>query len=331
MRSRTLLGALSAVAAVVTAVTCAAPASALPPTSETASTTTQAASAAHRPHRYVLPGKNVFPEGIAADQRTGTFWVSSFMTGAVYRGHVSTRRTRVFLPAGRDGRKMTIGLEYSRGVLYVAGGETGEVWAYGAYSGRLLARRSTGVKGFVNDVAVGRDGAAYFTDSFQPYIYRLSRTRGGTWKLSRWLDVSSTVRQVPGAFNLNGIDSSADGRYLYTVNMTTGALYRINIRTKAVRQVRVSGAELTAGDGLERRGNDLYVVRNEFNQIVRLRLVRGGRAAVAVAQLTDPALRIPTTAEVMRGRLLVVNSQFDRPGTDVPPDLPFTVTAVRLF
>jgi sugar lactone lactonase YvrE len=160
----------------------------------------------------------------------------------------------VFLPAGTDGRTTAIGLEYYRGILLVAGGATGEVWLYGAYSGRLLARLDTGVRGgFINDVAVAR-GGAYFTDSRQPYIYRVFRAHG-TWRVERWLDYSTTVIPFAAGFNLNGIAASRSGRYLFTIHSPTGRLFRIDTLTRAVREVDLGGRTLTAGDGLEARGS----------------------------------------------------------------------------
>jgi sugar lactone lactonase YvrE len=280
----------------------------------------------HLPSTYAVPGEQTYPEGSAADERTGTFWVSSLGTGAVYRGHAKDPQMRLFLEPGGDGRVSTVGLEYSRGVLYVAGGESGDVWAYDAYSGKLLTRQSTGAGGFVNDVTIGIDGAAYFTDSFRPYIYRLARTSKG-WSLTRWLDVSSVIPFTEGEFNLNGIAPVHRGRYLMVVTMNTGRLYRIDVRTRAITPVRLVNADLANADGLEAYGNSLYVVRNIDNTVVRVRLSHRARVATGVASLRDPSFSTPTTAEVLWGRLLVVNSQF----VTETPTLPFTVSAVPLF
>ena len=48
-----------------------------------------------------------------------------------------------------------------------------------------------------------------------------------------------------------------------------------------------------------------------------------------VARTGDPSFRFPTTVEAARGRLLVVNSQFNRRGPGLAPELPFTVSVVR--
>ncbi len=292
-----------------------------------ASTTAAPAHRHHLPSTYVVPGEQTYPEGSAADERTGTFWISSLNTGAIYRGHARDPQLRPFLAAGEDGRTNALGMEYSRRVLYVAGGPTGDVYAYDAYSGKLLTRQSTGAGGFVNDVTIGIDGAAYFTDSFRPYIYRLARTHGGSWSLTRWLDVSGVVPYTEGEFNLNGIAPVHGGRYLVVVAMNTGRLYRIDVLTRKITPVRVVNANLLNGDGLEAYGNSLYVVRNTDNTVVRVRLSSRARVATGVASLSDPSFSTPTTAEVLWGRLLVVNSQF----VTETPTLPFTVSAVPLF
>jgi Cu-Zn family superoxide dismutase len=44
--------------------------------------------------------------------------------------------------------------------------------------------------------------------------------------------------------------------------------------------------------------------------------------------LSDRSFAYPTTAALAQGRLLVVNSQFNRRGPGLTPDLPFTVSSV---
>jgi Cu-Zn family superoxide dismutase len=45
---------------------------------------------------------------------------------------------------------------------------------------------------------------------------------------------------------------------------------------------------------------------------------------------TDPSLRYPTTIAAYDGRLLVVNSRFDRRNSGEDPDLPFNISAVEI-
>jgi Cu-Zn family superoxide dismutase len=53
-------------------------------------------------------------------------------------------------------------------------------------------------------------------------------------------------------------------------------------------------------------------------------------AGNVISRTGDPTLRFPTTIDFARGRLLVVNSQFDKRGPGLTPELPFTVSSIPL-
>lgn len=290
------------------------------------------------PDAYVIPGATAFPEGIAHDERTGAIYVTSTTDGTVFRGDTrgSVRDSvlTVFLPGGADGRRTALGIAVDplRQRLFVAGGATGRVFAYDARSRALLGSLAVGPSpAFVNDVAVARDGTAYATDSQNPVLYRVTAD-GATFRLDRWLDLTGTpIRYQPG-FNLNGIEATEDGRYLFTVQSNTGRLYRIDTRTRAVVEVDLGGALLTNGDGLLLRGATLYAVQNMLGVVAEVRL--RGLASPApsgrvVERIADASFRFPTTVEQTRGRLLVVNLQFDRIENPAGPELPFTVSVVE--
>lgn len=287
------------------------------------------------PARYVLPGATVFPEGIAYDQRAGVIFVSSTTDGTIFRGDLRDSVLTAFLPGRADGRTTAIGLGVDplRERLYVAGGGTGKIFVYNSRTGALLAAFQGGTPGatFVNDVAVAEDGAAYFTDSQSPVIYRVVADEAGRFRLERWLDLRGTaVRYQPG-FNLNGIDVTPDGRYLFTVQSNTGQLFRVDTRTQAVAEVDLGGERLVNGDGLFLQGATLYAVQNQQGVIAEVKLQGFGPTARGrvVERRTDASLRYPTTLEGVRGRLLVVNSQFDRRGAGAAPELPFTVSVLK--
>jgi len=289
-----------------------------------------AAQAAPLPTTYTLPGEGVFPEGVAVDKYDGEYFAGSTSTGTIYRGTLDQPRAQVFLPGGGNSRTAATGLRHERGRLYVSGAATGRFFVYDGESGRLIRSFTTGsTEGFVNDVAVTRNGDAYVTDSFRPVLYRMAAARFGdaTSRPARalpWLDLTTTPIAYGEGFNLNGIVETDDERYLIAVQSNTGQLWRIDLRTKAVRQIRVRGGALTAGDGLVLRGNTLYVVRNAFNQIAVLRLSYDLTRASVMRTITSPRFQTPTTAALDgTGRLLVVNSQFAGPGTP-----PFTLSAV---
>ena len=206
--------------------------------------------------------------------------------------------------------------------LYVAGGATGSVFIYDISSRELIRRFDTGAGGFINDLAVMRNGDVYVTDSARPNLYRIPADGSEPVETIEYPDFES------GAFNANGI-VRVDQRTLVFVNSGNGRLYRLDTRTERIAQVDLGGRTLTNGDGLELRGRTLYVVRNRQELIVEVRLWRSARARRVVSRTTDPTSRYPTTLDSARGRLLIVNSQFDRRSAQEDPELPFTVSFIR--
>jgi hypothetical protein len=271
------------------------------------------------------PGTN--PEGVAFQKRSGgRFFVSGIGDGTIYRGNLDRPVARPFLPAGQDGRTEAVGLEVRRGRLYIAGGSTGAIFVYDISDRELLARFETGAGGFINDVAVSRTGHVYATDSFRPFLYRMSpgavSAGGGTIRRIR---LSPEIEYLEG-FNVNGI--VAYGRSVIVVHSITGELFRITPRAKGSRRIAeipVAGGVLTFGDGLERSDQRLWVVRNGPELVVEVALQGFARRGRIVDVTGDPSFMTPTTAALARDRLLVVNSEFFE--TDGPP---FTVSSISV-
>ena len=272
-----------------------------------------------RPDTYVLTGDAAGSkfEGIGADERRGVFYVSEVTGGEIHRGSAGTARTEQWLDGdGSDGRFTARGITTdAAGRVYVAGGPNGigagrpDLWVY-APDGRLLAAlRAPGENVFLNDVAIGPDGAAYFTNSNAPQVYRVA-LEGDEWRVTRWADATGTVEQRAG-FNLGGIVVSADRSALVVAQGNAGLLWRFDLRTAAVSPVATGGASLTDADGLVRQGSRLTVVRNFARMLATLELRADGRAARLVSQVATDPERVLTTAKVLRGRTLFVDSKFD--------------------
>jgi DNA-binding beta-propeller fold protein YncE len=294
------------------------------------------------PDLYSLPTDAKYPEGIAADNNSGTFYVSSFSDGSILRGNVAEENVKHFLPGMKDGRTQAIGLKLDDdGRLYIAGGFTGKVFIYDTASKKLVRSFDAQGAGFLNDLAINQTGDVYITDSFVPTLWRIS---GG--KLEPWLEhlddppVNSDPIPYPeGVFNLNGIVATPDGRYLLTVQSFTGQLFRIDTRTQRVREIDLDGAPLTQGDGLVLTDNTLYVIRNQgfpnTNQgfVTKISLDENFASGNVEGNTPVPspeAQDFPTTGALVGGRLLVVNSQFAEGGPvgGADPEIPFTVSAM---
>ena len=294
------------------------------------------ADAHRRPASYVLQGDPGDPqgskfEGIGVDRRQRTFYVSETTGGEIHRGDVRTGRTQVWLPEGTDGRSTARGITVDRqGRVYIAGGPNStqsggpDLWVYSP-EGALLATLRVGVPNpFLNDVAIGPDGAAYFTNSNAPQIFRVSE-RDGKWEIETWADATGVIPTQAG-FNLGGIVVSPDRRALIVAQGNAGRLWRFDLRTGAVSAVDIGAANLVNADGLVLRGHTLRAVRNFDRVITTLRLHDSGRRAELVAETATDPTRVFTTAKLARGRLLLVDSKFDEP-VAAPP---YQVVALRV-
>jgi sugar lactone lactonase YvrE len=289
------------------------------------------AAAAPRPSRYILPGDTVFPEGIAFQQGTHNFYVSSNQDGTIFRGDTRREMTTIFLPGGSDGRTTATGMKVDdEGRLFIAGASSGKIFVYDTATGALLGQFYDGkTMTFLNDIAITGTGDAYVTDSLDPTLYKVSIDGQGHPQFEAWLDFTGTPFVYQPGFNANGIVASPDGKYLVIVQSNTGKLFRVDIATKEVTEVNLGGATVTNGDGLLLQGRTLYVVQNAQGVITEVQLtgdLSGGRV---VSSSGDPSLRFPTTVAKADGRLLVVNSQFDKRGPGLHPELPFTVSSIR--
>lgn len=172
--------------------------------------------------------------------------------------------------------------------------------------------------------------AAYVTDSFRPVLYRIPRTANEVGDIEPWLDLEDVI-PYGDRFNLNGITSTDDGRYLVTVHAGTGVLYRIDTQTEEVSEIDLGGADLTTGDGLLLDGSSLFAVVTEPDaKVVRIELAADASSGEVVDELEDPSFAYPTTlAQCGTDRIQVVNSQLDQ-APDGDPDLPFTIADVEV-
>jgi Cu-Zn family superoxide dismutase len=282
-----------------------------------------AAFAAALPAQYTIPGDDVFPEGVSLRPGTNQFFVSSTGTGTIYRGTLGKPRLKVFLQPGGNGRVVANGLRAARDHLVVAGSVTGLVFVYD-YRGRLVRRFATGSGGLINDVALGPDGDAYVTDSMRGLLFHipakaLSKRTSRTKRISPFVRLANT----PVGQYSNGVVTAGD-RYALVAGTSTGVLARVDLKTRAVREV--ANLTLPAADGIARSGHTLYVV-NSASKVTQVKLSRSWLRGTIVRDITSPRLHFPTTVQIAGKRLLVVNSQFDNRGKT--PDLPFTVSAVR--
>ena len=317
----TIALAIAVVAAA--AIVLAMPAGAAP-TASSGTATTSANALDLFPTEIALPD-GWLPEGIAINLLPFAFF-GSRADGDIYRVNLITGDGTVF-SQGPD--TPSVGLKVDlRARLFVAGGTGGDARVVNAITGQILASYTFGnTPTFVNDVVLTPE-AAWFTDSQQPFLYKVPFGRFGS--LPSQDEVvhlplgGNEYVHMPG-FNLNGIARTPDGEALLVIQSPTGFLFRVDTSTGIATRVDLGGAVLVNGDGLLLSGRTLFVVQNRDNQVAVVRLNSAGTAGEVTEYLTDPRFDVPTTVAAFGNRLYLPNARFTTPPT---PTTPYNAVAI---
>lgn len=274
------------------------------------------------------------PEGIAIG--TGdTFYVGSLGDGDIYRGDLSTGKGRVFIDnTGRASLGMRV--DEARRLLFVAGGPGGHVYVYDTRDGSQVVDVAVGPPtAFTNDVAL-TPGAAYFTDTFSPYLYRLPYGDGGFGPPVAIHVTGPAGTSTPGNFGLNGIDATADGSTLVVDHTDLGLVALVDPDTGVSTAIPISAGGVVPGtpDGLQLEGHRLFVVENFASTIVEIALSGDLSTGTLVDTITSDRLHVPTTMAVKGDTIAAVNGRFDLGlpppfGPGAPPGTSFDVALVR--
>jgi sugar lactone lactonase YvrE len=278
-------------------------------------------------HRAVFPATVALPdgfrpEGIAIGPGPMAY-LGSLADGSIYRVDLRTGKGAV---VSQGPGTPTVGVKTDQsGRLFAAGGAAGNARVIDTHTGRVLAgyQFTTGPS-FVNDVVLTA-GAAWFTDSTNPVLYRVPLGPAGEPAgAAERLPLTGDMVYGPGN-NANGIAQTPDRRGLLVVQSNTGLLFRVDPATGVTRAVDLGGEKLVNGDGLLLQGRTLYVVQNRLNTVAVLRLDAAGTTARVAARLTDPRFDVPTTVAAFDGRLYLPNARFT---TTPTPTTPYDLVAI---
>jgi hypothetical protein len=273
------------------------------------------------------------PEGITLGIGH-TAYVGSLAGGAIYAVDLRTGAGSTLVP-GIPGSRFAVGLDFDArsGYLFVAGGLNGDGRLYDTDTGEMVHQLPLGtpLASWINDVVVTRD-AAYFTNSFAPFIYKVpldsrGKPSGPVQNLELSGDWQNFINPAPTGFedmwiNANGIVATPNGRTLIVVNYFSGLLYTVDKDTGYATELDLGGVTVPSGDGLVLKGEMLYVVQNFANAIAVFTLSPDFSAATLTGYLIDSDLRIPSTADSFGPWLYAVNARFDIcfPGPCPPVD-----------
>ncbi|TDD17112.1 superoxide dismutase [Nonomuraea diastatica] len=279
------------------------------------------AQATGKPSTFGLP-EGFQPEGIAIGPGPYAYF-GSRATGDIYRADLRTGKGSV---VSKGPGTPSLGLKTDGRRLFVAGGTGGDARVIDLRTGKVIKSYTLATgESFVNDVILTR-GAAYFTDSTNPVLYKLDLGRGGALPAKAVkIPLKGDIEYGTG-INANGIAPSPDHRSLLIVQSNTGKLFEADASSGVTTEVDLGGEELTNGDGLLLSGRTLYAVLNRANTVAAIKLARDASSGKLVKRLTDPRFDVPTTVAAYGHRLYLPNARFT---TTPTPETPYTVVAVK--
>jgi hypothetical protein len=249
--------------------------------------------------------------------------------GAIYKGNLRTGEGAILAPP--TGKPVS-GLSYDHRTdyLYAATGfldfdsvsgsfiayDQGVI-VYDASSGDVIMEIGFGDGMTINDVLVTRS-AVYFTDSFNPDLYKLPLGRGGRLPSLPVVEVIPMpgFEMVDGGFNANGLVGDFDGKQLVIVNISTGVLYRVDTASGEASPLEIEGAEqlFPDGDGLDLDGRTLYIVQNFQDKIAVVQLSKNLSRGKFIKNIPGEGeinpLNVPTSVIVFRDSLYAINTNF---------------------
>ena len=153
-----------------------------------------------------LPGATG-AEGIAAGKGT-TFFAGDLLNGNIYRGDIDEGTAELFITAPEGRAAVGMKVDRDNDLLFVAGGGTGQAYVYDLATQETVKvyELAPAGAGFINDVAVTRDGAVRPTPAPASSTGSRSATTGnpatpGPWRSTLppapWMRGSTSTASPP--------------------------------------------------------------------------------------------------------------------------------------
>ncbi len=298
---------------------------------------------------FTIPEKDLLPESLAYDTKTGSFFVGSTRKGKVVKVFPDGKIAD-FIESKQDGLWMIIGMEIDpeRRWLWLCSsggdnlkgyslkddtdGRPAGIFKYDLDTGILLKKYTLETKGevhFFNDIVVTSNGDVYATHMFgEHHIYKVDRNHDR-------LELLSTTDFIKYP---NGITLSGDERSLYIAH--SGGIAVMNTKTGEQTPLQVpDGVKITRResiDGLYFYDNSLIGIQPDINTVIKLSLnANGTQATTAEAlEINHPMMNNPTTGQIVNDQFYyIANAQFgsfNEDGTLFPSEKLYEVCVLKL-
>ncbi|RDC57970.1 gluconolaconase [Pedobacter chinensis] len=266
----------------------------------------------------------LYPEGIAYDNQTRNFFVSSVKTGTIGKVDQSGNYTEFYqdkdlissfgMKVDANGSKLFVCLSdpnanYSIYSTPKTFKKMARVIAIDLKKGKKVmdVDLSKVYKGdhFINDLTMDVVGNLFLTDSFSPVIYKVDASGKASVFAENEMFGSEDI-------GLNGIAFNPAG-YLIAVNNSNGSILKIDVKDpKKVTRVKID-ALFPGADGLLIDQGDLILVQNKsVNRVYRISSSDNWQTAkIKAATAGEDRFQQPSTAIMNNGQVWVLNSKLN--------------------
>lgn len=283
---------------------------------------------------FQVPQKDLIPEGIAHDSKTGDFFVGSILQKKIVKIDKAGKASD-FTASGRDGLQGVLGMKVDPATrtLWACSGpsarvstEPSHLFRYDLATGALKGKHGLPGKPpqLCNDIALGTGGEVFVTDSTGGAIHRL---RPGKEALEPLVPPGTLIYP-------NGLAISTDGKRLFVADFR--GLSFVDVATGKVETLKYpEPVNATGLDGLYFHSGHLVAVQNSSGtaRIVRFELNAAQTAILSeeILESRNPLFKIPTTGVVSGSSLfLIANSYLDSVDDQgrLKPDAPLGEAAI---
>lgn len=251
---------------------------------------------------FVIPDKQLIPEGIAYDASTKCFFIGSIQKSKIVRIDNKGKVTD-FVSTGSDGLRQALGMKVLDGKLWVCNNSAEQdtankhssVHIFDIATAKLTQKfeLSDGKKHLFNDLYQTRSGDTYITDSDGGAIYVV---RKGSTVLENFLPVKSLVYP-------NGITADANDSQLIVSTGSGLGIVAIDIATQKITPIRHPKYFILGMDGLYLYKGKLIGVQNVTfpEAIIELTVNESRDAFTSVKNLISdhPKFDSPTTGVIV--------------------------------
>jgi glucose/arabinose dehydrogenase/cytochrome c553 len=277
-----------------------------------------------------IPGDKVFPESLTSTH-DGTIYIGSIAQHQVFRVPAGTHVAQPWVTVDPAGPQMVFGVfaDDATGTVWTCvnsfddGAPPAELQALDVRSAKTTARYPMpGAHAFCNDVAVGRDGTVYATDTNNMEVVRLKK---GATALESWTHRGAFG---PAGGVLDGIAVIGDAIYVNTLH--TNKLFRVPIdhdgKPGSIKALALS-RPIDAPDGMRTDAKRLLLIESGGpGRLSRVDL-DGNNATVTTLKEGFPdgataVTRVGDVAWVLEAQLKAMNPSAN------DPVHPFRATAV---